>query len=335
MKGTLITAGKYYIPIPKEGQVTVDCSTIPVAELDDGSTIFLDISDQIPDSLKNIIRASWKNYNFVKVNNLDGTAAIIKKIADSSREYTMAKSTKPLVIGETPRTTLVLDWLITKKSTPDKSYSQGLTFITDISELLPRQLIAYAEKRGTMITEILDSQGVMSAPDEKFALPQLSGLPSRTNVELADALLNLVGYRAVKDSEFTVFETGKEGFNLSMKIDLRVKKGDTHIILHSKRIPQHYMDNLRSRGIEVAILEEGEPLKSVIGKVLQSIHIPFSYDNFIFSFPEKTDSPKARISFPAFKIARDKGHLYLTEFDIDRDIYSLLHNKRDLTIVKY
>jgi LysM repeat protein len=335
MKGTLITAGKYYIPIPKEGQVTVDCSTIPVAELDDGSTIFLDISDQIPDSLKNIIRASWKNYNFVKVNNLDGTAAIIKKIADSSREYTMAKSTKPLVIGETPRTTFALDWLITKKSTPDKSYSQGLSFITDISELLPRQLIAYAEKRGTMITEILDSQGVMSAPDEKFALPQLSDLPSRTNVELADALLNLVGYRAVKDSEFTVFETGKEGFNLSMKIDLRVKKGDTHIILHSKRIPQHYIDNLRKRGTEVVIFEDGEPLKSVIGKVLQSINIPFSYDNFIFSFPEKKDSPKALISFPAFKIARDKGHIYLTEFDIDRDIYSLLHNKRDLTIVKY
>ena len=335
MKGTLITAGKYYIPIPKAGQVTVDCSTIPVAELDDGSRIFLDISDQTPDSLKNIIHASWKNYNFVKVNNLDGTAAIIKKIVDSSREYTMAKSTKPLVIGETPRATLALDWLITKKNASDKPYSQGLIFINDISELLPGKIIAYAEKSGTMITEILDGQGVMSAPDEKFASPQLSSLPSRTNVELADALLNLFGYRAVKDSEFTVFETGKEGFNLSMKIDLRVKKGDTHIILHSKRIPQHYIDNLRKRGTEVVIFEDGEPLKSVIGKVLQSINIPFSYDNFIFSFPEKTDSPKARISFPAFKTARDKGHIYLTEFDIDRDIYSLLHNTRNLTIVKY
>jgi hypothetical protein len=335
MKGALITAGKYYIPIPKAGQVTVDCSTIPVAELDDGSTIFLDFSDQIPDSLKNIIHASWKNYNFVKVNNLDGTAAIIKKIVDSSREYTIAKSTKPLVIGETLRTTLALDWLITKKNASDKSYSQGLSFINDISELLPRKLIAYAEKSGTMITEILDGQGVMSAPDEKFALPQLSSLPSRTNIELADALLSLLGYTSVKDSEFTVFETSKEGFNLSMKVDLRVKKGDTHIILHSKRIPQQYIDNLRTRGTEVVIFEDGEPLKSVIGKVLQSIHIPFSYDNFIFSFPEKTDPPKARISFPAFKIARDKGHIYLTEFDIDRDLYSLLHNKREITIVKY
>ena len=335
MKGTLITTGKFYIPIPKAGQVTVDCSTIPVAELDDGSTILLDFSDQIPDSLKNIIHASWKNYNFVKVNNFDGTATIIKKIVDSSREYTMAKSTNPHVIGEAPRTTLALDWLITKKNVSDKSYSQGLSFINDVSELLPRKLIAYAEKSGTMITEILDGQGVMSAPDEKYALPQLSSLPSRTNVELADALLLLLGYRAVKDSEFTVFETGKEGFNLSMKIDLLVKKGDTHIIFHSKRIPQQYIDNLRNRGTEVAIFEDGEPLKSVIGKILQSINIPFSHDNFIFSFPEKTDSPKARISFPAFKTARDKGHIYLTEFDIDRDIYSLLRNKREITIFKY
>ena len=335
MKGTLITAGKYYIPIPNSGQVTVDCSTIPVVELDDGSTIFLDFSDQIPDALKNIIHANWKNYNFLKVNSLDGTAAILKKIIDSSSAYSMTKSTKPLIVGEAPRTTLAIDWMITKKNTADKSYSQGLSFITDMSQLMPRKLIAYAEKSGIIVTEILDGQGVMSAPDEKYVLPQLSILPSKTNIELADALLALLGYTAVKDSEIVVFETSKEGFNLSMKTDLRVKKGDKQIIFHSKRLPQQFIDNLRNRGTEVALFEDGESLKSVIGKVLQSITIPFSYENFLFSFPEKTDYPKARISLPAIKIVRDKGHIYLTEFDIDRDIYGLLHTTWDVTIVKY
>lgn len=335
MKGTLITTGKYYIPIPKAGQVTVDCSTIPVVELDDGSTMFLDFSDQIPDALKNIIHANWKNYNFIKVNSLEGTAAILRKIIDSSSAYSMTKSTKPLIVGEAPRTTLAIDWMITKKSTSDKSYSQGLFFITDIAQLLPRKLITYAEKSGLIVTEILDGQSVMSAPDEKYALPQLSVLPSRTNIELADALLSLLGYSAVKDSETTVFETSKEGFNLSMKTDLRVKKGNTQIIFHSRKIPQQFIDNLRNRGTEVVLFDDGEPLKSIVGKVLQSINIPFSYENFLFSFPEKTDHPKADISIPAIKIARDKGHFYLTEFDIDRDIYSLLHNKWGVNIVRY
>ena len=45
MNGTLITLGKYYIPIPELGQVAIDCSTIPVVELDDGSSIFLDFGN--------------------------------------------------------------------------------------------------------------------------------------------------------------------------------------------------------------------------------------------------------------------------------------------------
>ena len=44
MNGSLITAGKYYIPISEVGQVTIDCSTIPIVEMDDGSSIFLDFS---------------------------------------------------------------------------------------------------------------------------------------------------------------------------------------------------------------------------------------------------------------------------------------------------
>jgi len=335
MNGALITAGKYYIPLPQAGQVTVDCSTIPVVELDDGNTIFLDFSDQTPDALKNMIKANWKNYSFIKVNSLDSTAAILKKIIDVSNTYSITKSTNPLIVGESPRTTLAIDWIITKKDSSDKSYSQGLSFITDISQLLPRKLIVYAEKSGLIVTEILDGQGIVSAPDEKYTMPQLSTLPSRTNIEFADALLVLFGYTTVKNSEIAVFETSKEGFNLSMKADLLVKRGNKQNIFLSRKITQQYIDNLRNRGTGVAFFEDGEPLKSVIGKVLQSMNIPYSFENFLFAFPEKTAYPRGTISIPAFKIAHDKGYIYLTEFDIDRDIYGLLQNKWQVNLVKY
>ena len=35
MNGTITTVGNYYIPIPQAGQVTIDCSRIPVVELPD------------------------------------------------------------------------------------------------------------------------------------------------------------------------------------------------------------------------------------------------------------------------------------------------------------
>ena len=44
---------------------------------------------------------------------------------------------------------------------------------------------------------------------------------------------------------------------------------------------------------------------------------------------------KGIINIPAFKITRDKGHFYLIDFDIDRDIYGLLHDRWEVSIVKY
>ncbi|MGC9976331.1 MAG: LysM peptidoglycan-binding domain-containing protein, partial [Syntrophales bacterium] len=63
MNGSLITAGKYYIPIPEVGQVTIDCSTIPIVEMDDGSSILLDFSNTISDTFRNMIQSKWKNYH--------------------------------------------------------------------------------------------------------------------------------------------------------------------------------------------------------------------------------------------------------------------------------
>jgi hypothetical protein len=92
---------------------------------------------------------------------------------------------------------------------------------------------------------------------------------------------------------------------------------------------------LKNRGTEIIFLEEGETRKAVIEKVLQAMSIPFSFNSFSFSIPEKTNNPKGTISFPAFKIARDKGYFYLIDFDVDRDIYGLLNDRWEVNVVKY
>ena len=92
---------------------------------------------------------------------------------------------------------------------------------------------------------------------------------------------------------------------------------------------------MRTRGTETISLDAGETKKSVIEKVLKAANTPFSFVSFSFSVPEKTDKPAGTISFPAFKITRDKGDFYLIDFDIDHDIYGLLNNKWEVNIVRY
>jgi LysM repeat protein len=335
MNGALITLGKYYIPIPELGQITIDCSTIPIVELDDGSSIFLDFGNRIPDTLKNMIQSNWKNYHSVEIENSDDTAAILQKIVNSSNTYSMTRRTAPYTIGAAPPLQLSLDWIITKKTKDGKPYLQGLSFVSDNSRLLPKPMTRYAESNGMIITEVLDGQGVANAPDEKYAMPQMSNMNVSTNMELVNSLLNELGYQTTRDTEIGILNTSASGFDLSIKADLLAKQGDKQIMIVSKKIPQQFIDSLKTRGTETVTLDSGETKKTVIEKVLLAASIPFTFASFSFSVPEKNDKPTGTISFPAFKITRDKGDFYLIDFDIDREIYGLLNNKWEVNIVRY
>ena len=95
MNGSFIENGKYFIPIPQIGQVTIDCSVIPTVELDDGSTILVDLKDRLPDSISKMIQSNWKNYRIVKTNINDSIVTILQKIINASNAYTMSKEAKP------------------------------------------------------------------------------------------------------------------------------------------------------------------------------------------------------------------------------------------------
>ncbi|MGO9137548.1 MAG: LysM peptidoglycan-binding domain-containing protein [Syntrophales bacterium] len=335
MNGAFITMGKYYIPIPELGQVTIDCSTIPIAELDDGSSFFLDFSNRIPDSLKNMIQSNWKNYHFIDIGNSDDSAVVLQKLVNASNLYTMTRRTAPYVIGNSPPLLLSLDWLITKKPKDSKPYLQGLSFISDNSRLLPAPMIQYAQRNGMIITEILDGQDIISVPDEKYTPAQVLIMNASTNIELVNSLLYELGYQITRDTEVGILDTSASGFYLSVKIDVLAKKGDKQILIPSKTISQQFIGGLKTRGTEIVTLDDGETKKTVIEKTLRAASIPFSFASFSFSVPEKTDKPAGMISFPAFKITRDKGDVYLIDFDIDRDIYGLLNSKWGVNIFKY
>ena len=335
MNGSLITLGKYFIPIPELGQVTIDCSIIPTVEMDDGSSIFLDFSNRIPDTLKNMIQSNWKTYHFVEIAGSDETAAILQKIVNASNTYTMTRRTTPYTIGNSPPLLLSIDWTITKRTPDNKPYLQGLSFVSDESRLLPKPMIQYAARNGMAVTEVLEGQGVMSAPDEKYAPPQVSRMNTSTNMELINSLLNELGYQTTRDTEVGTLNAAAIGFDFSVRADVLAKKGDKQIIILSKKIPQQFVDSLKTRGMEVISLDGGETKKTVIENVLLATNLPFSFASFSFSVPEKTDKPAGVISFPAFKITRDKGQFYLIDFDIDSDIYGLLNNKWGVNIVRY
>ena len=334
MNGSIMTTGSYYLPIPKTGQVTIDCSKIPVIEFDDQTMMFLDLDNRAEDNLKKIIADNWANHHLIKVDKRDDVITVLKKIFNSVKGYTMTKRDKPLTIGSLPPVNVMVDWVITKSnSKQSQPLMQGLCTVYGSNPLLPKSIKNYAQKNGLIITEFSEETGVVGKPEEIYSLPPMPVFPTTSVKDFSYALISNLGFKAEKDADIKVFDIVKDGFNLSIKADVLVKSADKQYIIYSRNLPVQFVNALKNTGYEILFVAESDSPKIIMEKILPSLNITFSSGLFTFSGIEKNQPPYV-INFQGTKINTDND-LYIIDFDIDQGLRSLLREVWAANIARY
>jgi len=332
MNGTFTTTGNYYLPIPKAGQVTIDCSKIPLIEFDDNTTVFLDLDNRAHNNLKKMISDNWKNYYLVKVDKDDDVIAILKKVINSTRNYSMIKSEKPLSVGALPPVEVIFDWIIVKflpRQQPQPI--QGLRSIDENNLLLPKSVKNYYQKSGLIITEISGESGIVGKPEEIYSLPPMPVFPTTSAKDFSFALVSYLGLSAEKDVDIQLFDTVKDGFNLAIKADVLVKNGDKRYIIYSQSLSPQFTNALKQAGNEPILVSDNDSPKNNMENILRGLNIPFSPGNFVFSGREKNQAPYT-LKFSGTKINQD---LYVVDFDIDQELRGLLKEVWSADIARY
>lgn len=333
MNATMTTTGNYYLPIPKAGQVTIDCSIIPVIEFANGMTVFLDLENRAHTNLKKMITNYWKNFNLVNIDTNDDIFNILKKVFTTTKTYDIIRNENPLTIGTRPRMEIMVDWLIVKPipGQQSKSVVQGLRPIYENNVLLPKSIKNYAQKNGFMITEFSEESGIVGKPEELYSLPSIPVFPTTSAKDFSYALVSYLGLNAEKDIEIQLFDTVKDGFNLSIKADVLVNKDDRKYVIYSQSLSQQFTNALKQAGHETIFVRDGDSPKNTMGNVLSGLGIPFVYENFVFSGPEKNQAPYA-LKFNGTKINQD---LYVVDFDMDSELRGLLQEVWSAKIARY
>jgi hypothetical protein len=334
MNGSITTTGNYYLPIPKTGQVTIDCSKIPVIEFDDNTTVFLDLENRAHKNLKKMISDNWANYYLVKVDKNDDVIAILKKVIDTTKNYSMTKSEKPIMAGSLPPVEIFVDWVIVntlpKQAQPLK---QGLRLIDGNNLLLPKSIKNYSQKNGLIITEISGETGLVGKPEEVYSLQPMPVFPTTSAKDFSYALVSYLGLSAGKDVDIQMFDTVKDGFNLSIKADVLVTKENKKYIIYSQSLSQQFANALQQAGNELIFVNGNDAPRNIMEKILRGLNISFTSGNFTFSGREKNQAPYA-INFNGTKIKTDKD-LYVIDFDIDQELRGLLQEAWFANIAKY
>ena len=334
MNGSIMTTGNYYLPIPKTGQVMIDCSKIPVIEFDDQTMMFLDLDNRAEYNLKKIINDNWSNYHLIKVDKKDDVIAVLKKIFNAAKGYSMTKKEKPMAIGSLPPVDVIVDWVITKSnSKQSQALIQGLRIVYENNPLLPKSIKNYAEKNNLIITEFSEETGIVGNPEEIYSLPPMPVFPTTSVKDFSYSLISYLGFQAEKDAVVKVFDIVKDGFNLSIKADVLVKSANNKYIIYSRNLPVQFVNALKKTGYEVIFIAENDSPKIIMGKILPSFNITFASGFFTFSGIDKNQAPYV-LSFQGTKI-KTGNDLYIIDFEIDQGLRSLLREVWAANIASY
>ncbi|MBN1473758.1 MAG: LysM peptidoglycan-binding domain-containing protein [Syntrophaceae bacterium] len=334
MNATVTSTGNYYLPIPKTGQITIDCSKMPVIEFDDSTTVFLDLDNKAPNNLRKIVSDSWSNFHLVKTSNKDDVIVVLRKIFASVKNYGMTNQSKPVTIGSPLTAEFFVDWIITKTDTKQsRPLMQGLRILYGENSFFPKALKNYARKNGFILTEISAQNGIVGKPEEIYSLPPMSVYPSTSAKDFSYALLSDMGLKPEKDVDIKVFSTEKDGINLSIKSDVIVKDAQSQYVIFSRELSPQFINVLTQAGNKLVFVNSNEPPKNTMETVLRALNIPFVNGYFTFSGAEKKQAPFT-LNFNGTKIKTSKD-LYVIDFDIDHEIRGLLQEIWAANIARY
>lgn len=335
MNGTLNSRGNYFIPLKEAAQITIDCSLIPVVELDDGATVLLDFGNRLSAGVKAMIGQSWRNYAVLPREELGDGLAGLKGIVRRSRNYAMTEVASPLTLLAQPEIRVFPDWMITaKKGAADAPYRQALFLLGSEEKPLPGEARSFLEKNGLVVTEITGERALSgpAAPRPTPALIDLSGL---NGVALAEQLLKALGETPAAGVEVVVFDQARSGFTLSIKADLLLKKGDQRWIIHTKGLPDEFVRVLKEERTEVIPFGEGASRRSLIDGLLLGLRIPASFGHFSFRVSGSGNRPRLALTFPALRVSAEGKPLYLFDFNLSAEVLALLDSLLGGRIAKY
>jgi hypothetical protein len=210
---------------------------------------------------------------------------------------------------------------------------QGLRFVYENNALLPRAIVNHAKRHSFIITEISPDKGLVVKPEEIYTLAPQTVLPSSSAAEFALALLSYLKIPAEKDVELRVFNIARDGFNLSIKADMKVIQGDKSTIIFSRNLPLQFVNILQKAGNQLIILSDQDEPSQKIEKILRGLHFAFTSGSFTFSGLDK-NQPPYHFSFNGTKIKTDKD-IYIVNFDFNNELRGLLQEAWSADVIRY
>ena len=325
-----VDTGKQFIPLKAGGQIQLKAESFPVLNLQNGIRLIIDLKNELPEDISQLILADWEDYGIVHLTTDDTLKSAIDKILADSYYYKILKSGEQFKIRSRDiDISIAGDWVIIphkgEKNIPEKI--AVISFINSSSEQTPEVIRAYLKKLGI---RVIDYPGLPVPKDmvDDVNIQKKISIEKNIDFPLPTLLLNFAGQPFSRKVKIPVYRGKDSEFNLIIQADLFFNRHGKDCIIDITGLSPAIVSLLKKHQFLVLSLAGKKDLNRITELILDFLGLSYDSKPHHFLTADRDETRNIILTVSGISFYDQEGkHILATDKKMPAEIVSFLNQK--------
>ena len=318
-----IETGEHFIPLKSGGQVKLKAESFPIVNLFNGNRVIVDLSNNLPDKMAQLITSNWKNYRVVHLGKGVTLREALDKILPACDYEKVYDRGEPLVLSGDIHLRMTADWII-KPSEGEDGQTILITLTDRHSAKTPPEIRGFLATLGIKAIESPPTDESATEPGPKIEIMQAG----HEKPELIEMVLNLTGQTYHRDVDIPIYEAQKTDFNLIVRADFLLPMDGKNGIIDFTGLGPDVVALLREHHYEVLPLAQETYPPAVVSQILKFTGVQFDAEPHAFMATPRDASKNISVTIPGIVFQDNRGqNVFASQLALPNEIAGFLTRK--------
>lgn len=324
-----IDTGEQFIPLKSGAQINLKADSFPTLNLSNGRRLIIDIKNELPEDICQLIESDWEDYRIVHLAPQDNLTAVMDKILAASNYYKVLRSGEQFRIGGDIEISIAGDWVIVPyRGGPGSTNTIiVISLISNPSEKTPGIVSAYLKRLGIEVIEYPDFSAHQDMKEE-IPIQKKIKIEKDMDFPLATLLLNLAGQPFSSKVKIPVYQGESAKFNLIIQADLFFNRKGKDCIIDLTGLSPAILSLLGKHHFLVLSLASEKDVNRMTELILDFLGLPFDSKPHHLLAAARDETRSITLTIPGISFHDQEGERILaTDTKVPVEIVSLLNQK--------
>jgi len=325
-----VDTGKQFIPLKSGGQIQLKAESFPVLNLQSGMRLIVDLKNELPEDISQLILADWEDYGIVRLRTDDTLTTAMDKILAASNYYKILKPEEQFRIRSGDiGISIAGDWVIIPQRGEENITEKitAISFINHPSEQTPGAIRAYLKKSGI---RVIDYPNLPVPKDMTDDVPREKEISIEKNIDflLPALLLNLAGQPFSNKVKIPVYQGKGSEFNVIIQADLFFNRHGKDCIINTTDLSPAIVSLLKKHQFLVLSLAGEKDLNRMTELILDFLGLLYDSNSHHFLTSGRDETRNITLTVPGISFYDQEGkHILATDKKMPTEIISFLSQK--------